>query len=402
MIYSSYVAFYLLLLIVWNGLQTVFNMGMKTISKRCYAFLYHDVKIILVIALILAYPAQIIISFFQASRTVDINVKTVILFVFFIFFMFLYFATIGLICELKRKLYNIYEDKKLSDDLVTKYINAQGQNQTNEGERNYSIDFLLEIMQQNLLEVVENYVFNKKTIVIKDNTYSNSGNSVSNSQQSVNDDKDDDSQINNNNNNDIGNYDINDQSEYGIDYEKEILKFNNYQYENICDSQLYPDANNHLEKNNQNSNNNKINNKEKVIVKRESKPFTDKKKKFELTQDDLKAMNKIFRMSYAFLVMTMLILSFSCSISFQNGDHSPTSILITICLDLIAEIVSICIIYSLFFRNLKSQEYQNLKIIGEIDKYMNQDQESMRKIVYNEFTNKAAFKRFNSYVKGSK
>lgn len=409
MIYSSYFAFYLLLLIVWNGLQTVFDMGMKKISKRCYAFLYHDVKIIIIVGLILTYPGQIVISVFQSGRYVDKNSKATVLFIFFVFFLFLYLTTIGLILKLKRKLYDIYEDKKLSDDIVTKYIDSQGQSQSDERDKNNSIMFLKEIMQQNLLEVVEYYIFNRTTRggSSKDNPNSRNNSNSSSNRNNINTNGSNNEKINNNGNDkDITHYDIHEESEYGIDYEKEIMKFDRYQYD-INNPYIETEINSNNIRNHQHSfssknfliNEQKGENNNLPLKRVESKSLPDKKKKFELTKSDLQAMNKIFGMSYAFILMTIIILSFSCTLSFQNTRHSPTSILITICTVFIAEIASIGIIYSLFFRNLKSQEYQNLKIIGEIEKYMNQNKESTSKIVYKEFTNKEAFKRFKSYVK---
>lgn len=406
MIYSSYFAFYLLLLIVWNGLQTVFDMGMKKISKRCYACLYHDVKIIIIVGLILTYPGQIVISLFQSGRYVDKNSKATVLFIFFVFFLFLYLTTIGLILKLKRKLYGIYEDKKLSDDIVTKYIDSQGHSQTDERDRNNSIMFLKEIMQQNLLEVVEYYIFNRTTGGGSSGDNPNSRNNSNSSSKRNNINTNSNERSNNNGNDkDITHNDIHEESEYGIDYEKEIMKFDRYQYD-INNPEINSNYN-HNHQHDLTSKNFLINelkgeNNNLPLKRVESKSLPDKKKKFELTKSDLQAMNKIFGMSYAFILMTIIILSFSCTLSFQDTRHSPTSILITICTVFFAEIASIGIIYSLFFRNLKSQEYQNLKIIGEIEKYMNQNKESTSKIVYKEFTNKEAFKRFKSYVKESK
>lgn len=67
------------------------------------------------------------------------------------------------------------------------------------------------------------------------------------------------------------------------------------------------------------------------------------------------------------------------------------------------EVGGVLTVYKLFYRSMTIVEYQNLKIIGEIDKYVNPDGDIKNKeeIKFDEFTSSMVFNRFKQFIKSS-
>ncbi len=73
---SSIISIYLLLFIVFVGLNANLHKGSKIISKKCYICVYKTLKTIIITLLFFIYPIQIFISY--STSTVEIHLKYLI------------------------------------------------------------------------------------------------------------------------------------------------------------------------------------------------------------------------------------------------------------------------------------------------------------------------------------
>jgi uncharacterized integral membrane protein len=135
MIFSSTISTFLILLLVWNGLYTAFDIDSKqddlmteeekyTKQKR-KTFNYYIFKKIIIVILFFIYPSQIIFSYFRGSRDVNgeaLNIALLSLVGLLIIFVatFMYYT-----CKLKNTLSRSYETPKKQQNKLFNKTNGK-------------------------------------------------------------------------------------------------------------------------------------------------------------------------------------------------------------------------------------------------------------------------------------
>lgn len=359
LILPPFLAFYLELFIVWSGINSVFVDERNKKTKACYKCIYSNLKLIFLILILLFYPVEILFCYVKSLRSETNNIDAIILFgIVFLIIMLIGFD-IYLIFNLKRKLYKqlISNDRDNFDIKILqqeKSVQSAEQNKNKDDITNKKdvIDFLTEMTKINGIHLIESYIFNKEK-------------------------------------NEAGEVDI---LESKLDYEKEIINFD-----------IYSKANTSQEINNGYQNKQIILTEETSLQKKEDierQPSIQKKKTTSFTQSDKKVILKIFGMSTSFVVTTICMVAIDLTLTGDFRQDGESRVLVLVIFGFGFEIAGIIVIYNLFFKSINVQEYQNLKIIGQIDKYLNPtgDVEKQPKIFYKDFTTKKVFNRFKHFV----
>ena len=191
---------------------------------------------------------------------------------------------------------------------------------------------------------------------------------------------------------------FNEQVESRLDYEKEMVYLDLYQEEDAK-------ANEEARKTSRLEEDSKLKNalphpSSSVSSIRRVQSNSKKTQVNPLTKNDKKVIQKIYELTYCFHFLTFVNVFLMIGIAFEFFKNYG-GCLVALFLSFILEIITMLIVYNLFFKDIRLQEYQNLKIIGEIDKYIHPDGEIEEpEIVFKEFTRSGVYDRFKSFVKG--
>ena len=399
---SSIISIYLLLFIVFVGLNANLHRGNKIISKRCYVCIYKTLKFIIIFILFFIYPIQIFISY--CNSTVDIHLKY--LYYFYIGFCFLFFILycfiFYILLYLKKKLLKYYNVKKDSpqsqikvdilendnsnldfengnntniyeDDSKSKFLcesdNLRLLKKKNDQEKKKKkqiIDFLANTIKENNLETIS-YILGRKD---KENEYENVF--------EKNDDK--------------------------IYYENEMKILNQFNPENDELNQNYSVRYTYIDQNTET-----VGIRKKTLIKKKAKkkklsiPKTNDNNnmdsEFIMNENDKELVNNIFNYSYMYMIFTVFYL-FYLLISKLNYFISIDWLMIIIYFFMhLIDCFYIIIIYFVFFKNTSSQEYENLKYIGELEKLIKgKFLNGKIKIVYDDLANSYIADRFKGFI----
>lgn len=361
LIFPPFLAFYLELFIVWSGINSVFVDEKNKKTKACYKCIYSRLKLIFLVVIILSYPIEVIICLVKSLRRETSDIDALILFGIIVVIIMLIGFDIYLIFNLKRKIYKqlVTNDRDNFDVKIIQEKSEQDEEfNTSKDEINNKkdvIDFLREMTKINGINLIESYIFNKEKKKAGEES---------------------------------------DILESKLDFEKEIINFD-----------IYSKADISQENNNEHQNKQNLLTEETTLKKNEKierKPSFQKKKtsSISFTQTDKKVILKIFGMSTSFIITTICMIAIDLTLTGDFRQDGESSVLVLIVFSLGLEIAGIAVIYTLFFKSLNVQEYQNLKIIGQIDKYINPtgDPEKQPKIFYQDFTTKQVFNRFKHFV----
>ena len=111
-------------------------------------------------------------------------------------------------------------------------------------------------------------------------------------------------------------------------------------------------------------------------------------------------MIKTYKYSFNFLLVNLILYSFQTFTDFLYN-YTPFLVLLKLILVSFFELVYIYISYKLFFINNLSDEYQNLKYLGEIENFFNEKENNI--IKFEGIQNMKIYKRlkelFNFYEK---
>ena len=123
-----------------------------------------------------------------------------------------------------------------------------------------------------------------------------------------------------------------------------------------------------------------------------------------LTATDKRVVLKVFGLTTTFMILSFCILAFVVTLTrdFEKGGEESKFIML-LYFSFALEVGGVLTVYKLFYRSMTIVEYQNLKIIGEIDKYVNPDGDIKNKeeIKFDEFTSSMVFNRFKQFIKSS-
>ena len=196
--------------------------------------------------------------------------------------------------------------------------------------------------------------------------------------------------------------------------DKYIINKNNISIQNSNDDTVYFD-NEYAIINPEFENKNAINTgKEKILTTESSRYFIEKsntinpKKKnkiklrnkhytMEISENDIKNLNKIFYQSYFILGITILVLLIATTMELMLFYNKQNLQLIMLYLLFSLELIGFYSIYTLFVRDIKSQEYKNLNFIADLEQITNKNHKKI--IKFDEMKNLNITERIKSIGK---
>ena len=209
--------------------------------------------------------------------------------------------------------------------------------------------FLKEMFQSNLIDIVNQNIFNKNCISI----------------QNINDDT------------------IYFDNEYAIiNPEFSNNKIINFEKENIL---LTTESNRDF-----------IEKSSPINIKKNKKKLK-KHYSMEISESDIKNLNKIFYHSYFILGITIIVLLIATTLELMLFNNNQKLQLIMLYLLFSLELIGFYAIYTLFIRDIKSQEYKNLNFIANLEKITNKNHKKI--IKFDEIKNLHITERLKSIGK---
>ena len=211
-------------------------------------------------------------------------------------------------------------------------------------------NFLIEMFERNLIDIVDKYIINKNNISIQNS---------------------------------------NDDTVY-FDNEYAIInpEFENKNAINIGKEKILTTESSRyfIEKSNT------INPKKKNKIKLRNKHYT-----MEISENDIKNLNKIFYQSYFILGITILVLLIATTMELMLFYNKQNLQLIMLYLLFSLELIGFYSIYTLFVRDIKSQEYKNLNFIADLEQITNKNHKKI--IKFDEMKNLNITERIKSIGK---
>ena len=364
---------YCILIIMWLGLNEVFIIGTK-LKKRINHYFYIQKKYTLIFLLIISYPYYIFVNYLIYSNQTFISEQSKNL-INLLYEIYNYLTIIVFIygccslCKMKDKLDSIYKfslDKNRS--IIPKVI-------INENNDNTILESSIQLKEEKEMRN-ENIILNnnhdknnskkKKYILFLQKAFEN------NLYDEIN------GLIKNNDT-------YEDSEDYLIDYQSEIKILNIFNKEN---SNFYSKSD---------VDNINIKNKKSFYTSYEDKNNDYKEiDDFFLTQNDKENISSVMNMSFLLLIITISLTIYLNTIqnSFISSNYFTLYILIFFTSGL--EILYIFCTYMLFYKKRLSHEYKNLKIIGEIEKFLNPKKKISLHI--KEIQNLYIFKRLKDFI----
>ena len=105
-------------------------------------------------------------------------------------------------------------------------------------------------------------------------------------------------------------------------------------------------------------------------------------------------------MSITFLVLSFIIFYCCMFLNITPVLHSHSSQIVLLFILFTTEVANLILIYNLFFRDKQVQEYQSLKVISNLDKYLNLNtKDNEPSIVFDVFTTNKLYLRFKNFIK---
>ena len=229
-------------------------------------------------------------------------------------------------------------------------------------------NFLIEMFERNLIDIVDQYIINKNNISIQnsndDTVYFDNEYAIINPEFSYN----------NKNNFETENILLNTESNRDLinTGKEKILTTESSRY--------------FIEKSNT------INPKKKNKIKLRNKHYT-----MEISENDIKNLNKIFYQSYFILGITILVLLIATTMELMLFYNKQNLQLIMLYLLFSLELIGFYSIYTLFVRDIKSQEYKNLNFIADLEQITNKNHKKI--IKFDEMKNLNITERIKSIGK---
>ena len=367
---SSILSLYLLLFIVFVGLNANLTRGKGLLGKKCYFCVYYILKTIVFIFLALIYPLQIYVSKYFATYYAFNSLIVNYIYSFGgLFFFVVYIITFCVICKTRNKLFQYYNIKKVvekkkdiliniiendEDNLNSFYLNKESSNYEIycQKKKNIIINFITQMILDNKIDIID-YSIGKDLDKQKKINY-------------VNDD---------------------------IMYLEEEMKILNQYTKNDSNINIEKDIINEDEINTY-----RLERKNLLTNPQEKKE--EQNEDFVLNEDDMILVHNIFIYSFLYMLVTILyFLYFSFSKTGSVVGNAWLLLIVYTCIHVI-ELMYMLSIYSVFFIYSTSQEYKNLRFIGELGKYLKQKFNDISKVfvIYKDFANSSISSRFKGIV----
>lgn len=385
-------------MIIWIGLFNAFKpsvqkkdvKGKKGIYSYCY---YATVKYVCIVIMFLAYPVIVCVSYFNSSRNTSKEHLMFFLYLVFAVNLLVILCTLIYTLHLRYKLNQGYmnECKEQTFDVKVlghdiKMNKAFFREKTKDGLPRHAVvdmkNFLHEIHKDNLIELVDELVRRNKEHV---------------------DDKQD-------------------SLDYSLDYRKEqsylddnmdVQGGSDELHHNIAaDILMNPPSNNMLNglnsisdvipmKHQGNSFSNGFGSNLKKGSLIPSEDTHNNQSSMELTESDIKNLNKVFCLSYFIIGAQLIVIIIVLLSGFDIFADNPNIVISLLVIEFCAEITGFYCVYRLFVQDIKNVEYKNLRIIAQIERYTTKDVEDVnekRILKFDFLEKKNVWKRFKSFV----
>jgi hypothetical protein len=180
LIFSASISIFFILLLVWMGLYSAFNIqnSLATLKPKgtnekdknvapsfriCWFRHYYTFKILIISVLFFVYPIQIIFSYFRSIRSHEIEIIQTFMAVVIGLFLFCVFLFIYYTCKLKYKLSQSYEaptNKSRNNNFVRKSKTGMLRRENKKIEKEDIKQFLKEVDEKSIVNLVVRYIVN--------------------------------------------------------------------------------------------------------------------------------------------------------------------------------------------------------------------------------------------------
>ena len=400
---SSIISIFLLLFIVFVGLNANLQRGTKMISKRCYICIYKTLKFTIITLLFFIYPIQILISY--CNSTVEIHLKYLNYFYigFCFLFLILYCIIFYILLYLKKLLLKHYEMKKNfpKNEIKVDVLEIDNTNLDNENENNTNIyeddsksKFLFQSDNLKLLKKKNDQESKKKKQIIEFLTNTIKEKNIE-AVSYILGRKDEENEYEKE-------FEKNDDKIY---FENEMKILNNYNPEYYELNQNYSIRYTYIDQQTET-----FGIRQKTLVKKKSKKkklsvpkINDNNNNmdsiFILNENDKELVKNIFHYSYLYMIFTVFYLLYFLFSKLNYFARIDWLMIIIYFFMHLFDCFYIIIIYFVFFKNSSSQEYENLKYIGELEKLIKgKFLNGKIKMVYDDLANSCIADRFKGFI----
>ncbi len=402
---SSISSIYLLLFIVFIGLNANLQRGTRMISKRCYVCAYKTLKFIVIVILFFIYPIQIFMSYCSSKIEIRTPFLTYCYIIFCGLFILLYCITFYILVYLKKQLFTFYEMKKNINQQEIKVNILENENlNSNDNSMNYSTINYEDESQSHFLNTHEFIDIKKKNIIEKKNK-KQMMEFLTNVIKAKNIDSisyilgKKDAEIKYENE-----FEKNDDEVY---FENEMKILDQFSPENYFLEQNYSIKYTFVEQESK-----IFGEKKKSLVKKKKKKlknaivnlntFENSKKlndDFIMNESDRELVNNIFHYSFMYLLVTFFYFLYILFTRIKIFLRFNWAMILLYFIAHLFDCIYMIVIYFVFFKNTSSQEYENLKYIGELEnltkgKFLNGNV----KMVYDDLANSCIGKRFKGFI----
>ena len=126
---------------------------------------------------------------------------------------------------------------------------------------------------------------------------------------------------------------------------------------------------------------------------------------YRLSQEDMIVLNNIVNLSLIIIFFSVAIIIQGILISFTSVLNNPTvffiiiqGTLILLYFSFLMEILTFYFVFELFVKEVKSSEYENLKIIGDIENFLKNNKNKHKTLVFNEISKTSIYHRFGNFL----
>lgn len=373
--------------VVQNQIAAIKSIKVKKPSCLVH---YNKFKNAVNYILLIIYPAQIVMSIFRSQRTFDYMIASIFYLVFGIFMiMFLSFFLYYTI-RLKLVLTISYRNPENDSIELIKNTNKKPmQKHVSEVTKGDIQQFVSEVNKKENLKMIFGYIINP---------FQERGNLSQNEQrqeESKIEFEEEIMAIAYHEEDSSYNYSIqetNQENEYMNEKERENLKYNNdketYSKKVVNDKKEERTNKKEMKKSSIRKQN------ETQLIENEK----NKKNGYHITKNDILVLNKIFCLSIFIVSISILVLVLGVVLSYSVILSNPTGTIILIIFTFLFETICILAIILLFVGSVSNKEYGNLKVIGEIENYLKENHN--KKIVFSniDVSNAHVYNRLQTFL----
>ena len=126
---------------------------------------------------------------------------------------------------------------------------------------------------------------------------------------------------------------------------------------------------------------------------------------YRLSQEDMIVLNNIVNLSLTIIFFSVAIIIQGILISFTPVLDMKIvffilikGTLILLYFSFLMEILTFYFVFELFIKEVKSSEYENLKIIGDIENFLKNNKKEQKRLVFDEISKTSIYQRFRNFM----